>query len=662
MVPRAPYSSHPYWLRCAKLSGRVDVLTTSLLDDSWVKDHYLSCIPAFRASQIVTKPHPVEGYRVVDAVPDRRALADLIGIVLLVGIAILGATLVLLIGGPTLADAQAEAEVSNAVIAMQELDRRVSNVAYTSDHGTVQRIDVSAIDDDGALGTSERNWIRVTIVNATTGTTATALTNATLGTVHYTNGDTTVGFEGGGVWRSDRKGAVMVTPPAFSFHDRTLTLPIISLAGDPSLSNAIRTNRAGPTVQLFPNRSESRANPIDGVKVRVTVHSRFYEAWARYFAETTNASVRVNRTAETATVTFPASNTGPSAFPSGILATSGNGHLRFAGSGAYTDSYDSSVGPYTDSRHGNGTVVAAGDIKSTGNSSVHGDVWSGSTVDLDGETTVNGDIYWTEAYFKDGAAVAGADTEIPGVASIEPIDWLVWERVDAIRAANDNNDTPVIQDARLNISDDGDGLPTETLDSGQYYLTRLVLHGERLVLNTSGGNITIAVRDYIQLDRGGPGNPGSNITVTGDGVVRIYVANRDKLLVEKGGDNNLDRDRSLNLYVSQESTTAIQGNVAPQLRIFGPRGFTMAMAGSDSKVTYFNGYVYAPAGYAGDGYTYLKHAEVYGGIITGNLTVGQGAAIHYDEALSRRTIPNAPGLSRIEYLHATVARVNVSSS
>lgn len=598
----------------------------------------------------------------VDAVPDQRALADLIGIVLLVGMAVLGATLILLVGGPTLADAQADAEVSNAVIAMQELDRQVSNVAYTYDGGTAQRIDVRAIDDDGALGTTERSWMRVTIVNATTGATDTELTNATLGTVRYTNGDTTVGFEGGGVWRSDRQAAVMVSPPAFAFHDRTLTLPIISVAGDPALSNAIATNRAGPPVQVFPNRSESLVNPIDGVKVRVTVHSRYYEAWGRYFAETTNGYVRVDRTAETATVTLPASNAGPSAFPSGILATSGNGYLRFGGSGAYTDSYDSSVGPYPDSRHGNGTVVAAGDVKTTGNSSVYGDVWSGSTVDLDGSTTVNGDIHWTEAYVQNGAAVAGTDSEIPGVASIEPIDWLVGEQVDAIRTANDNDDTPVIRDARLNISDDGDGRPTGTLDSGQYYLTRLDLHGERLVLNTSGGNITIAVRDYVQLDRGGQSNPGSNVTVTGDGVVRIYVADRDKLLVEKGDDNNLDRDRSLNLYVSQDSTTAIRGHEAPQLRIFGPRGFTMAMAGSESKVTYLNGYVYAPAGYAGGGYTYLKHAEVYGGIVTGNLTVGQGAAIHYDEALSRRTIPDSPGLSRIEYLHATVARVNVSSS
>ncbi|QIO22095.1 archaellin/type IV pilin N-terminal domain-containing protein [Haloarcula sp. JP-L23] len=594
---------------------------------------------------------------------EKRGQSELVGVILLVAIVILASTLLVVTGSPMLADGKKVIEVTQTEHALRQLDAETSDVAFGSGTDKSHRLNLGISGQGGQLYTENNSWMRVHLVNASTGTVDAVAANESLGTVRYVQAGTTVGYEGGGVWRHEDGGSVMISRPEFHFREKTLTLPIVVIDGDPALTSYVQVAANGPPQRRFPNTSAGLTNRIRGQKVAVTVHSEYYEAWGRYFRETTNGYIRVDHDARTATVIFPSKGTGPSAFPSGVVATSGSGFLEFAGQGAYSDSYSSADGPYTAPGDRNGTVVAAGDVRTTGNSTVYGDIWSGSTVTLDGETNVSGDIHWTEDYEQNGAAVSGTDRNISGIASIEPVDFFVRDRVASIRASNNNANTTNITDNEISISDDGGGgLPTGTLTAGSYYLETMNLSGERLVLDTTDGNISIAVRDYILMERGGQGNPGSNITVKGDGVVRLYVASERKILIEKSGHNNLDRDRHLSFYQSIDSEVHVPGNRAPQLRVFGPREFTFAMAGSSSKPTYFNGYIYAPAGLDGAGSAYLKQGELYGGVVTGNLTIGQNAAVHYDMALSQRTIPESPGVSRIEFMHVGVRRVNVTAT
>ncbi|MFB6304960.1 MAG: hypothetical protein ABEH47_07325 [Haloferacaceae archaeon] len=591
---------------------------------------------------------------------DDRAASEVVAVALLIGVVLLGVTAVVVIGGPRLDAARSSAEVGQAERALTQFDSDVERVVMGGT--TAQRVDLGLRANEGTLDVrNDSGRITVEYVYFPNGTSV-EVANTSMGAVVYENGDTSVAYQGGGVWRSDGTGSTVVSPPEISLRRKTLVVPVVETTSRGSVYSAVQATRAW-SEERFPDPAANLTNEVSGAKIRITVRSRYYRAWGAFFEEETGAVVRYDRDARTVTVVFSSPNTGPSAFPSGIIATNGNGYLELAGKGAYSDSYESSEGPYTSPGDENGTIVAVGDVRTTGNSTVYGDVWSGSTVTLDGETSVYGDVYWTDDYEQNGAAVSGNDTEIAGLAAINPIDSYVDGRVDSIESSNDNDETGNITDEAISISDDGDGdLPSGTLTAGRYYVDRLNLTGERLVLDTTDGNVSLAVGEYVLLRRGGQGDPGSNITVKGDGVVRLYVASEEKILIEKSGQNNLDRDRNLSMYVSIDSKVYVPDNRAPQLRVFGPREFTMAMAGSDSKPTYFNGYVYAPAGRHGSGDAYLKQGEVYGGIVTGNLTIGQYAAVHYDRTLANRTIPRSPAAARIEYLYVSVNRVNVSGT
>jgi hypothetical protein len=99
----------------------------------------------------------------------------------------------------------------------------------------------------------------------------------------------------------------MVSPPEFHYRDATLTLPVIRVdGGSAGTSRAVvRTN--GTRSRVFPNTSRSyptgRAyrNPTDDGTLQVTVHSRYYRAWAGYFRARTDGNVSVD--ADNRTVT-----------------------------------------------------------------------------------------------------------------------------------------------------------------------------------------------------------------------------------------------------------------------------------------------------------------------------------------------------------------------
>lgn len=585
-----------------------------------------------------------------------RGQSEVLGVVLLVAVVVLGTTVVGLLGAQSMAASRGTAEVAQAEHALSELDRRASTVALDLEAETAEA-PLSLGGREGTLRVRETGWLRVTLVNASTGVVDYEVVNVSpLGRVAFARDDTTVAVEGGGVWRSDRGHAVMLAPPEFHYRNGTLTLPIIATSGDAGLTDPVRLERDGPPDRRYPNQTAGYGNRLAEGKVRVTVQSPYYEAWGRYFDDETNGIVTYDHAARTATVTFLALPRTIS-LGQGIVATAGTGELALAGNGAYTDSYDSSVGPYSDTRAENGNVWAAGDVTMVGSSAVYGDVRSGDTVNLSGTSDVNGDVYWTNAFEPNGATVLGNDSQIAGVGTIEPIDGYVAAQVDAIATANDNANTTLVNGNRL----DFDGATSGTLTAGTYYLTDLSLFGEELTLDTTDGNITIAVRDYVRVDRGGKGNAGGNLSVVGDNVVRVYVASEDEVTITTEMNNALDRDRDLNFYVSPDALVDVPEDRSTQLRVFGTSDFSMAIAANQGKPAAFYGLVYAPAGYAGTGEVYIKQAELAGAVITGQLTLGQYGAIHYDESIRHLDLPRSPTVSRLEYLHVAVHRLSVTS-
>lgn len=568
----------------------------------------------------------------------RRGLSPVVGVVLLTFIVVLGSIVVVVTGGPALVDTRQSVDVARAEQAMGEVDARVSATALDVDGAAAREVEFGRIERGGTLGTDDRSWLRVDILDAETGA-RTEVVNASLGTVSYANGDTTVGYEGGGIWRRDTGGSVMLSPPEFHFReDRagngTLTLPILGVSGERGLSDRLRVERVGGPERVYPDESLNYRNKVTQSKVRITVRSEFYEAWGRYFEATTDGFVFVDATVETASVTF-LSLPRYIGLNSGIVATSGLGEIRLNGNSIYIDSYDSRLGSYAETAGSEGSLTAVNDVTATGTSNIQGEIRSGATVELTGTTNIDGTVYWTDAYLPGGAYASGGDEQIPGVADFEHIDGFVYEAVADIRETNDNDATGLVVDGELT----GSG----TLTTGSYYFRNVTLGpGDTLVLDTTGGDITLAVEDVVSVV--GNGNSAASIVVVGDGTVTVFVVGDDPV------DFEIDKNGKVDVPVQRAS----------QFRIYGTQDFDAVITSNQGNQLLFEGVIYAPAGRTGSGSVQIGQAEFYGAIVTGDLSIKQGAEIHYDVGLGEQRFPRSPTVSRLEFLHVTKHLVRIT--
>jgi flagellin-like protein len=577
---------------------------------------------------------------------DRRAQSEILGVVLLIGVVVIAVGLLAMYGNAAVADNEKRIAVERAENGLEQFDTRASRVALGESDPQV--VDVGVTGTSGSLDTRPNDgWMRVIIVNATTGVDEVVVANETLGALVYRSDDTTVAYQGGGVWRSDGDGSVMVSRPEFHVRNNTLTLPIIVTTGDDPVYSEVQvapdeSHPNGSFEQKFPDPERNLTNKVEQVKLRITVQSDYYQAWGRYFEDHTDGYVVVDDAAKTASVTYLAL---PKWFglDSGIIATSGAGEIRLVGNSIYIDSYDSSLGSgrYTDTQSANGSITAVNDIVATGSSNVQGDVRAGGTVDLSGTTGISGTVYWTDGYSPNGAAVNGGDEQIDGVATIEPIDGYVENVVADARVTNNNSDTGVV-----NADDEFTG--TGTLTAGTYYFDSLAISsGEKLTLDTSGGDVYIAVANGVTFTgQGTQDTSAAKIEVTGGGTAHVFVLG--------GGTTDFEMNKNSQVIVPDENSS--------QFRVYGTSDFDAVITSDQSPAQIrFEGVIYAPAGFTGTGSVIIGQAEFFGAIISGDLTIKQGGEIHYDEALRNARFPRSPTIPHIEFMHVSVHRIGLTS-
>lgn len=594
-----------------------------------------------QVSSVHRLPH--DGHR--KASFDNRGVSEVLGVALLIGIVLTGATAIVLAGGNAIDRSQSEIEIRQAQHAMTQFDSQASRVAL---QGTdAQRVDMGLRGTKGSLDVDpDDGWIRVTTVDMSSGE-HTDVVNESLGAMVYEHGDTTIAYQGGGVWRSDadatESGSVMISRPEFHYHNDTLSMPIITTDRGGSVHSDV-TIATGGNERHFPNESAGLTNRIDDSMTVVTVESDYYEAWGRYFEDETSGTVQYDHDAGTVTVTF-LSMPDTYALQDGIVATAGQGNVSLHGTGAYVSSYNSSTNEY-DTR--DGSLVAAGDVNLWGNSEIAGDVRSGSEFEIHaGASTVDGDVYWTDGFENQGA-VTGTDEQIDGVPSIPPITEYVTGQVQGLAADNDNEDVP-------SVIDESDQLVDQpgTLGAGQYYFERLHLtSNEELVIDTTGGDVVIGVRDWVGIDEQ------AGVTVVGDGDVHLYVEGQSTVDRDITGAGDHVPETEWNLYLDKGAEVSVPDRNASQLTIYGTEDFTGGIGGPQG--TTLEGTVYAPAGYAGPGYVYVMQADVYGAVVTGDLTLNQFGSIHYDHALKEESVPLAPSMDRLAFLYASTHGIEVS--
>ena len=581
---------------------------------------------------------------------DERAASEVLAFALLIGIVALGMASVLLVAGPQLAAEQESTELRHAEQSLTQFDSEAARVAHGGTDS--QRIDLGLRANSGTLDVDEgAGHITVEYNSVLDPANSTEVMNTSMGTLIYEQGDTSVGYQGGGVWRSDGSHSTMVSPPEIHYRDGSLTMPIIKTTRAGGVHSEVLVTRRGLEERFLPGNETSKID--DDTAITVTIESRYCHGWAQFFEAETEAIVESDCERDLMQVTFIALPVDYSPV-AGVVSTSSTGEIRLEGTGAYVDSYHA---PGYDGGDTDGIVKAAGDLSMAGDSRIDGEVKSGGSVSIDsGSAQIDGDVSWTERFDPhDEESITGDDHEIDGVSTIVPINRFVSDRTDELRRSNDNDDAGAADDLIQ-----GDTLDIEggeaTLEAGEYYLDTLSLDGETLTLDTTDGNVTIAVEKWVKLDE--RGNQPSEIVIEGDGNVRLFVASQETVSIDNiqgaGGDGFNEGH-----FVVENSDITGLDKESSRFQVFGPDTFVGAIGGGDPEVT---AAIIAPTGELGPGKFYVKQGELFGAVVTGELTLGQNGQIHFDRALIDETIPLAPNVPRLEYLSLTEHEIELGDT
>jgi hypothetical protein len=588
-----------------------------------------------------------------------RGQSEVLGVVLLLGITVAGITLVVAVGGTALEDSRSQLGTERAEKSLTQLDSKAAMVALGNSKR--QEVEVARMQGADYHVDGDAGWMNVTITNTTSGNTTTVV-NESLGEISYVTGRTTVAYQGGGIWRSDGDGgSTMVSPPEFHYRNATLTLPLISMngTGEQTLDDSVVITRNGSQQRTYPNATlnENFTNPLENGKVNVTVHSDYYRAWGDFFEERTDGVVYEDPTTETVTVTLK-TPAGKQRITGAVSSTasSGSNTLDLSGAGgdtARTDSYDSSVGPYDDpaQNHSRGNITVGGSVDIAGNSCVNGTVKvgdqaerKGGSGDCGGGEKVTGDVFYGTSNDIRASDIGGTDKKIDGIESVSNVNSLVADKVRAIEKDPDSDAD--ISGASLGLAGDG------TLESGQYYLEEFDLgSGETLTLDTTSGDIAIAVEDHVEL------TGSANVSVQGDGEVKVYVAGTDDVSC-----NSVDAEVCFERASGDAPDVHVPGDNATQFWIYGRSNMTVEAKGDGGDRVRYDGVIYAPGGTSGTGTVILDKAQVFGGVVSASVDVDNGGEVHFDEALvNEQAVPRYTKIIKITYLHISVNRIDVTS-
>ena len=248
---------------------------------------------------------------------DVRGQSETIAVVLILALTVFGTGAIIMLGSGALADAKETSRIQSTEHAMTLFDSRSAMVALGD--SSRQSVDLSR-SSGGSYAVRDGGWIRIEHRNFSGKGDHEVIYDAALGAVTYENGGTEIAYEGGGVWRREGGGTVMVSPPEFHYRDATLTLPVVRVSGDGSATGGrVEVSSAGRTRRVFPNATEPTpdvnetgapyngtdwpyANPVRNGHINITVHSDYYEGWAQYFDTRTEGNVTVDDANRTTTV------------------------------------------------------------------------------------------------------------------------------------------------------------------------------------------------------------------------------------------------------------------------------------------------------------------------------------------------------------------------
>jgi hypothetical protein len=210
-----------------------------------------------------------------------RAVANPVGVILILGMTILSVGALLTVGGAVVDDTRADAERSQMENSMSAFSSKASLVGLgESGHqrfslGRVSQGRVDVREDAGRVHVKiQRNGTNETV------------RETSMGAVVYENDGREIAYQGGGVWARQGDFSRMLSPPEFHYRAETLTFPIINVTGDGAASGDIRGTVRSDTEaqQWYPDDSEEDFdNPLTNGTVYVEIESEYCRGWQSFF-------------------------------------------------------------------------------------------------------------------------------------------------------------------------------------------------------------------------------------------------------------------------------------------------------------------------------------------------------------------------------------------
>jgi hypothetical protein len=349
----------------------------------------------------------------------RRAQSSPIGYILVLSLTITVAIGIVAFGAVALDDIQQDASVRQAEQSMTQFDSQAAQVALgdsTSKSVTLGRGDYEVDETAGTVTIRHENWDN-------NGNTEELLAPTDLGAITYERGDTTIAYQGGGVWRQDADGdAQMISPPEFHYRKATLTYPLITVAGSDSRNGETSTRVSKlPSRDIFPNQSATYSgtsvpysNPTQNGSVLVDIESDYCTGWQSYFESRSEGAIE-ERCAENVDDRVIVDLTVPfdESFDNTVTVTD-DYDARGRGSGPdYVVANKPSVSPAVEEKISDCQSGCSDLNAALGGSDIDdGTYYAGNDVSLDGETfdTDDGNI----TLVVDGAISINGDNDIEG--------------------------------------------------------------------------------------------------------------------------------------------------------------------------------------------------------------------------------------------------------
>ncbi|MFB6121497.1 MAG: hypothetical protein ABEJ68_10320 [Halobacteriaceae archaeon] len=555
-----------------------------------------------------------------------RAQSETLGFILLVGIAAIGVTSIVVLGSAAVDNSRHAMEVGSAEHAMTEFDSQASLVAHGASTSQIATLPSGRGQRVQVLPNAGRMTVKV--YNKTGGLNFTVL-NTTLGAVKYTNGDTTIAYEGGGVWKRTESGSVtMVSPPEVHYSQNTLTLPLVTVRGDGNVVGTTRIQQAGVTDSKFPSATHS--NPLQSGQIVLTVRSDYYRAWGRFFETRTGGNVTYDHPNETVSIDPVAEESKP-AVAGGIISGATADEIQFQNQGG-VDSYNSSAGDYSSTNTRNTTIVAAGSVTLQNKATIYGDVVAGADLSLYNQATIDGNASYGGSLSMDNkATITGTISDDASVQAPDAVNFLVDRKLSNFSSSNDNGAENNISSNTLQGCD-----TTCTIENGRYYLSGIQLDtGDDVVFDTSNGSIEVAVAGPVQIQGD------AHVEVQGGGTVRFY--NDDYVQLQNDANVTVPGEDAPRLWMYMRSDTSFELNNKAR----------------------FVGVIYGPGRGTNSGATIdvNNQAQIYGALVGRVPAVPNGVGVHFDEALTSAD-PLEPvfgGTPRVTYLHVSTTPINVTT-